>query len=530
MKRIVSILAGFLAALSAVLPAVPAEAVHTSASAAVLMDAGSGEVLYAENADAMLPIASITKLMTALVVAETHPDWSETVEILPEYTRAEGSSIYLKEGEHISLEALIYGMLLESGNDAAMAVAGHCAGDTGTFVQWMNDRAESLDMEHSHFCNPSGLSEETHYSSARDMALLAKACLENELLRPVLQTKRVTMGERSFVNHNRLLWRYEGCIGLKTGYTEAAGRTLVSAAERDGVTLIAVTLRDGNDWADHAALFDYGFSHWHSETPAQAGERAMTLPVQGSVVHFVDLQYAKTVSFLCREGDTVRQEFNVPDRVQAPVKQGAIAGKAQFFRNDELVAETYLLYGKTVPSLLQHTGILERAKRFLSGAGKGSLNAFFPEQSAAETLRLRQRVKSASQSSPPAGGEGHRIIFGGGVYVDENTDQAASVGIVRKWRTMHARSRLRSFCRKNKVFSTVYIKGRKRRGGTASEDPVRLWRLFPADGGAVDHSGPRYGERTHRCAGGESRPGAGRNLSGRNAGEPKAGDRLSHAE
>ena len=162
MKRIVSILAGFLAALSAVLPAVPAEAVHTSASAAVLMDAGSGEVLYAENADAMLPIASITKLMTALVAAETHPDWSETVEILPEYTRAEGSSIYLKEGEHISLEALIYGMLLESGNDAAMAVAGHCAGDTGTFVQWMNDRAESLDMEHSHFCNPSGLSEETH--------------------------------------------------------------------------------------------------------------------------------------------------------------------------------------------------------------------------------------------------------------------------------------------------------------------------------------------------------------------------------
>ena len=257
-----------------------------SAASAVLMDADSGRVLYSRCADEPRLIASITKLMTALTALESGHDLSERVTIRPEWTGIEGSSLYLKAGEELSFETLLYGLLLRSGNDAAHAVAGYCTGDIDSFVASMNEKAQTIGMENSHFANPSGLNADDHYSTARDMAKLARVCLQNDTLRKIVSTRTITLENRIFTNHNKLLWQYEGCIGMKTGYTDRAGRTLVSAAERDGMTLICVTLNAPNDWNDHKALFDYGFDTYERRCLVKKGEFLCRIPIQGSLVPF----------------------------------------------------------------------------------------------------------------------------------------------------------------------------------------------------------------------------------------------------
>ena len=272
-----------------------AQAVGTSASSAILMEAESGRVLYEQNAHEERLIASITKLMTALVALESGHDLEETVTVGEACTRAEGSSLYLRPGEEISLKGLLYGVMLRSGNDAALAVAEHCGGSVEEFVGRMNEKAAQLGMVNSHFANPNGLNAEGHYSSAYDMALLARACLENEALAEIAATKSATVDGRVLTNHNKLLWQYEGCIGLKTGYTEKAGRTLVSAARRGGMTLIAVTLNDPDDWRDHTALLDYGFSTYAAVTLTEEGKAVARRPVSGSLVCRVNGEEAACV-------------------------------------------------------------------------------------------------------------------------------------------------------------------------------------------------------------------------------------------
>ncbi|MGM9662534.1 MAG: D-alanyl-D-alanine carboxypeptidase family protein [Oscillospiraceae bacterium] len=253
---------------------VPASAVSTSATAAVLLEAESGRVLYASAAEERMRIASTTKIMTALA-ALRHYDLGETVQVKREQTLIEGSSMYLREGEELTVETLLYGLLLASGNDAAEALAQHC-GSRERFVGWMNDLAAEIGMTNSSFANPSGLDEEGHYSTAYDMALLAAYALQDPTFARIVSTRSITVGDRTLTNHNKLLYQVEGCIGLKTGYTKAAGRTLVSCAERGGVRLIAVTLQDGNDWADHAALYEYGFAALLQEQPE--GDALAALP------------------------------------------------------------------------------------------------------------------------------------------------------------------------------------------------------------------------------------------------------------
>lgn len=236
-------------------PAV-AEALEVSATAAVLMDADMGQVLYEKNGDRQMLIASTTKIMTALVVLE-HAAPDDVITVTPDHM-AEGSSMYLRAGETLRVEELLYGLLLCSGNDAALALT-ECAGGLVPFVALMNEKAAALGMAHTSFANPNGLDADGHYSTARDMAVLAAAAVENPTFRRICSSRSVTIGQRTMENHNRLLRQVEGCVGLKTGYTQAAGRTLVSCTERDSCRLVAVTLQDGNDWADHAALYDYGF-------------------------------------------------------------------------------------------------------------------------------------------------------------------------------------------------------------------------------------------------------------------------------
>lgn len=340
MKRVILL----LAALAIVMPCCGgAQAVSTSASCAILMDVESGRVLYAHNVHEPRLIASITKLMTALVAVEQCGDLEQVVTIKPEWVGAEGSSIYLKAGERITLKGLLYGLLLQSGNDAAMAVACHAAGDVETFAGWMNEKAAELGMVNSSFANPSGLNDENHYSTAYDMALLACACLENEAVAAICAARSATVGNRTFYNHNKLLHRYDGCVGMKTGYTELAGRTLVSAAKRDGQTLVCVTLNDGNDWMDHERLLDYGFTRFPRQVLCEAGETFGSVAVAGSLLPAVEVQAAETVGYPLQSGEQLQLKVELTSLLQAPVDAGQPAGTAVWLLDGEAVAKTELV-------------------------------------------------------------------------------------------------------------------------------------------------------------------------------------------
>ena len=321
-----------------------------SAASAVLMDADSGRILYGCREDDPRPIASITKLMTAMVALESGRALTEVVTIHPEWTGIEGSSLYLKPGETIRLETLLYGLLLRSGNDAAMAVAGFCCGSTDAFVDRMNTKARELGMENTHFANPSGLDDEGHYSTARDMALLARAFLENDALARITASKSVTLEGRLLTNHNKLLWRYEGCVGLKTGYTQKAGRTLVSAAKRDGMTLICVTLNAPNDWQDHKALFDYGFEMYERYCLVQKEETLCHLPVTGSLLPICEIVAEKTLLAVVEKGSapTVKLVLDC-ERIVAPVQAGTSVGRAVFLLDGNEIGSCRLKLKADVP-------------------------------------------------------------------------------------------------------------------------------------------------------------------------------------
>ena len=346
MKRL---LGAFLALTIWMISLPAASAVGTSASSAVLMDAGSGRVLYEQNARQPRLIASTTKLMTALVALESGHDLREEVTVRREWAGAEGSSIYLQPGEKVTLEALLYGMLLRSGNDAALAVAGHCGGTVEDFVARMNEKVRELGMENSSFANLNGLDAEGHYSSAYDMALLARACLENETLAQMVSTRTITLGTRTFTNHNKLLWRYAGCIGLKTGFTEKAGRTLVSAAEREGLTLICVTLNDPNDWADHAALFDYGFSAYRAEPAAEEGEVLCRVPTAGSLTPFCPVAAGEGLSLCLASGEEAERELRLDrETLEGPLPAGTQIGEAVYCLQDKELGRVPLVTARPV--------------------------------------------------------------------------------------------------------------------------------------------------------------------------------------
>lgn len=340
MRRVIAFV---LAAAMFAVPVHAAGNVSTSASAAILMDGESGRVLYAHNADERRPIASITKLMTALVAVELCPDLSAEVTVRQEWTGVEGSSMYLKPGEKLTMEALLYGLLLASGNDAALAVAGSCCETVEDFVAAMNETAARLGMANTHFANPNGLDDPEHYSTARDMALLAQAVLAQETLRRIAGTRTITIAGRYLANHNKLLWRYEGCTGLKTGYTDEAGRTLVSSAKRDGQELIAVTLNAPNDWSDHAALFDYGFSSY-PRTLAVEGDRSWLIPCSGSLGRFVAAGTGADVFYPLAEGESLSVEVSLPEQAEAPVCAGEQAGELVCSLGTEVVLRVPLYY------------------------------------------------------------------------------------------------------------------------------------------------------------------------------------------
>ncbi len=235
-----------------------------SALSAVIIDGKSGAVLFEKNANTRLPMASTTKIMTALTVI-TYADLDGVVTVSPKASRTEGSSIYLKEGEKISVTDLLYGLMLESGNDAAVALAEGCFGSEEKCVDAMNALCKQYGLIDTHFDNVHGLDGKTHYTTAYELARITSIALKNPVFASIASTKSYTSGgetQRFFSNHNRLLRTYDGCIGVKTGYTSLAGRCLVTAAQKDGEQYIAVTLNDRNDWQEHREMLDYAFDSY----------------------------------------------------------------------------------------------------------------------------------------------------------------------------------------------------------------------------------------------------------------------------
>ncbi len=312
-----------------------------SARASILVDADTGRVVYENCADQRALIASTTKIMTAVVALE-HLDLHRTFRVPPEATNIEGSSMYLKIGESLTAEELLYGMMLHSGNDAAVALAMLTAGSVEEFVVLMNLKAQKLGLKNTHFENPNGLDGTEHYSTARDLAALTAYALQNDDFCKIVSTKSICIGERSLRNHNRLLWSCEGCIGVKTGYTKAAGRILVSAAKRNGRCLIAVTIDDGNDWQDHEKLYEYGFSQFQTKKIC-AGDVVCAMPlIDGQEA---PLLAAEEIELSVYEGERLVIRPEMPQFTFVRGEEGTFAASGGVYLGTKKIADIPLLWG-----------------------------------------------------------------------------------------------------------------------------------------------------------------------------------------
>lgn len=341
-KKLCAAAVAFAIAVGIALPC--AAAPDCAAGCAILMDADTGAVLYEKQADRRSLIASTTKIMTAIVVLE-HCDPDDEFVIPPEAMNIEGSSVYLQAGEVLTIRDLLYGMMLHSGNDAAVALALACSGSVEEFVVLMNLKAQSLGMANSSFENPNGLDGERHYSTARDLAVLAAYALENPEFRKIVSTKRIQCGSRVFVNHNKLLWSLEGAIGVKTGFTKAAGRILVSAAERNGRRLVAVTINDGNDWQDHTCLYDYGFALYQERTLIELRAPVTEIPLMdGSRVM---LLAGDSVTCYASKNEQLTIRLLYPRQAFSAGIPGTFAGSAAVYLGERRIATIRLLWGKT---------------------------------------------------------------------------------------------------------------------------------------------------------------------------------------
>lgn len=347
MKKIVSaIIVG--AVISAILPisALADEEHELSAHSAIVLCADTGDVIFEQNADERMLIASITKIMTAIVVIE-NADLDAQIVIKPEWSAIEGSSMYANPGQSYTVRELLYGMMLNSGNDAAEALACTVCGDESTFVEKMNETASRLGMENSSFRNPHGLDEDGHYSTARDMARLTAYCMENDDFRDIASTNCAVIKGVTYYNHNRLLREYEGCIGVKTGYTMAAGRTLVSCAERNGMRLVCVTLSAPDDWNDHKYLLDKAFSDYRIASYSPDSFK-VTLDVASSAASTAEAIPQNEIKLLVRSDDELDVKLEAPRILFAGGIEGERIGKISLFVNGSLAAQENLVYTEDV--------------------------------------------------------------------------------------------------------------------------------------------------------------------------------------
>lgn len=325
-----------------------------TAKAYVLIEASTGKIIVGSNEQNKLPIASTTKIMTALITLEQQNIYEDFL-VDEKAILVEGTSMGLKPGDKASFFALANGMLLSSGNDGANAAAVKIGGSIDKFAAIMNKRAKELSMNNTNFITPSGLHHDDHYSTAYDMALLARAAINNpDFLAICSKTSaKVTYGNppyaRTLKNHNRLLKEYEGCIGVKTGFTKKAGRCLVSAARRDGVTLICVTLGAADDWNAHKKLFNYGFSNVEM-VPIKSDTNNISINIVGGLKNKVKVKanVEPTAPILAEDMEKLTNQVYIQKFYYAPIKKGDVVGEINHLLDGNVVATTILVANEDV--------------------------------------------------------------------------------------------------------------------------------------------------------------------------------------
>ena len=337
----------------------PAAALDVSAHSAVLMDGDSGQVIWEKNSNEKSLIASTTKIMTALVVLE-QTELSDIVEVAAEAVGVEGSSMYLKAGEKLTVEDLLYGLMLSSGHDAAVALAMYVAGSPEAFAELMNEKAQALSLQNTHFANPNGLDSEENYATARSLGILTAAAMENDDFRTIVSSKTYSCAGHSMTNHNKLLWQYDGAVGVKTGFTKHAGRILVGCAEKNDRRLISVTINAPSDWNDHKQMLDYGFSCYSEKTLVSAGDTVGNLPVISGVSEQVPLVAEREIIWNMLSEELPELRLETEPFVYAPVSQGQELGTLKVYVGSRLVGETPVIAGESVEQLPEEPGFWDR--------------------------------------------------------------------------------------------------------------------------------------------------------------------------
>lgn len=320
--------------------------------AAIVIDSNNGQMLYEKNSHQRMYPASTTKTLTAIVALE-NSNLSDQVKISSDACNVEGSAIGLQEGERISMEDLLYALMLNSGNDTAVAIAEHVGGSVSGFVDLMNKKAVEIGAVDSHFNNPNGLPDPNHYSSAYDLAVIARYAMKNPEFRKIVATETRNIRRENpeaqtyLLNHNRMLWQYEGAIGIKTGYTDAAGQCLVTAANRQNRELIAVVLGSVGTsiWDDARVLLDYGFVEFKSASIVDAAKYITDTNVKYGVSTSVPVVTSQsfTYDFPKDKPAEVRQEVRLKEQVSAPVAAGQKLGELVFLSGEREIGRVDLV-------------------------------------------------------------------------------------------------------------------------------------------------------------------------------------------
>ena len=333
----------FAGAVEDVLPKASISA-SSSAGSAFVFDADSGRVFYSKNADAKRAMASTTKIATAITVIDNCKDLDAEVKIDKRAVGIEGTSIYLREGEVLTVRELLYGLMLRSGNDAAVALAIYTAGSVDEFATLMNKTAEKAGAENTNFANPHGLDNENHYTTARDLAKITAYALNNEDFAQIVSTKNIKIpskeeGYRFLSNKNRLLSSLEGCIGVKTGYTSKAGRCLVSAAERDGLRVVCVVLNCGPMFEESAAMINAVYQKYKNYEILEPYKFVADIPLGNGETPTVQVYSKKglTLPLTEEEYSKITTEYDLPEILSAPVKSGQVVGEVKVYYNKHLI-------------------------------------------------------------------------------------------------------------------------------------------------------------------------------------------------
>lgn len=318
-----------------------------SAKSALLYEPTNDTVLYSKNPHKRMGMASTTKIMSAVCALE-NSDPEKIVEIDERAVGIEGSSIYLEKGEQFKMLDLIYALMLQSANDAAVAISYEIAGGVDEFAALMNEKACELGLSDTHFTNPHGLDDKEHYTTAYDLAKITAYALENPIFKEIVSTYKYeiqsSLKSRILVNHNKLLNSYDGAIGVKTGFTKKSGRSLVGASERDGIRLISVTINAPDDWRDHKAMLDYGYMRLEQVCLANVGEFSYNLPVLSSESEQLRVENREELSKILPKsrGKTDVKVF-LPSYVVAPIKRGDTVGKVCFYINGKEIGSVDLI-------------------------------------------------------------------------------------------------------------------------------------------------------------------------------------------